>query len=174
MFFGKGKRKIIADYKSEDIYKFYKNKYKEKAVDYKTFNKIWNRFIDIRMQMLIYENMEFYFPFGLGSLRIRLGQQAIKIDKEGKLKYTVHWGNTIEKWKELYPNKTAKEIKAISNKPLCYTLNKNTDGRRISWFWDKMTSTYKNKSAYRIELTRKWNRMLAQKVINTKKIEYYE
>ena len=37
MYFGKGPRKIIADYTARDIYKFYKEKNKDKSVDYKTY-----------------------------------------------------------------------------------------------------------------------------------------
>ena len=73
MYFARGKRKLVADFKTKDLYDFYKEKYKERTLDKKTFLSIWKRFIDIRMQMIIYENLEFYLPHRLGSIMIKLG-----------------------------------------------------------------------------------------------------
>ena len=60
---------------------FYKNKFGDKALDKKTFLSIWERFIDIRMQMIIYEDLEFYMPFRMGSLMIKFGQDANRINR---------------------------------------------------------------------------------------------
>jgi len=174
MFFGKGKRKILADYKTEDIYKYYVNKYKEKALTEKKFWNIWNAFIETRMKAVIFENLELYLPYRLGSVRVRVGSDSIKIDKNGNIKYTVDYGASVKLWQKMYSDLTPEEIKKIPKKPKVYFTNDHTDGKKLFWFWDKMTSNFKNKSVYRLDLTRKWDRMLSKKVQVTKKIEYYE
>lgn len=174
MFYGKGKRKLIASYKSDDIYKFYLHKYGEKALSKEKFWSIWNAFIEARMKMVIFENLELYLPYRLGSLRIRLGGESIKIDKNGNVKYSIDYGASNKLWQKMYPNLSSEEIKKIPKKPKVYFTNEHTNGRRLYWFWDKLTSNFKNKSAYRLDITRKWDRMLSLKVQKTKKIEYYE
>ena len=174
MYFGRGSRKILADYKTKDHYKFYKNKFGDKALDKKTFLSIWERFIDIRMQMIIYEDLEFYMPFRMGSLMIKFGQDANRINRNGNFQFIVDYGASKKKWAELYPDLTPEEIKEIKNKPLVPVTNKTTDGKRVYWRWEKITCNFKNKTFYRIKITRKWKRMLSDKVKNTKKNNYYE
>lgn len=173
MYFGRGSRKILADYKTKDLYKFYKNKFGDKALDKKTFLSIWERFIDIRMQMIIYEDLEFYMPFRMGSLMIKFGQDANRINRNGNFQFIVDYGASKKKWAELYPDLTPEEIKEIKNKPLIPVTNKTTDGKRVYWRWEKITCNFKNKTFYRIKITRKWKRMLSDKVKNTKKNNYY-
>ena len=174
MYFARGKRKLVADFKTKDLYDFYKEKYKERALDKKTFLSIWKRFIDIRMQMIIYENLEFYLPHRLGSIMIKLGQDANRINRNGKYQFIVDYGASKKKWAELYPDKTPEEIKAIKNKPLIPVFNKTTDGRRVYWRWDKITCNFKNKSCYRKKVIRKWKSKLSDKVQTTKRNNYYE
>ena len=174
MYLGRGKRKILADYKSNDIYEFYRSKYGEKALSKEVFWSVWERFIDIRMQMVIFENLEFYLPHRLGSIMIKLGKDANRINKNGNYQFITDWGATKKKWAELYPGLSAEELKQIKDKPLIPVFNKTTDGRRVYWRWDKVTCNYKNHSVYRIEVLRKWKRKLSEKVKKTKKNDYYE
>ena len=78
-YWGRGKRKVLADFKSKDIYKFYKDKYGDKAKDFSTFCRVWDRFIEVRMQMVIFDNLELYMPYRLGSLRVRIGNSIYSI-----------------------------------------------------------------------------------------------
>jgi hypothetical protein len=174
MYFGRGKRQIIADYTSVDVYKFYKEKFGEKALTKKQFSVIWNRFIDVRLQMVIFENVQFTMPHRMGEISIRLGAQANKITKKGKFHFKTNWGETKKRWKEMYPNLSGEEIKKIPNKPLVYVSNDTTDGRKVYWRWDKMTCNYKNNTVYRIRMNRRWSRMLSSYVQKTEKIQYYE
>lgn len=177
MYFGKGKRKIIADYKTKDIYKFYKNKYKDEAVDYKTFCRVWERFIEVRMNLVIFDNLEFNFPYRMGSLGVRIGNSIYKLDKNGEIKMSripVNYKATIAEWQRLYPGKTAQELKLIKDKPLIRELNEHSNNRKLFWFWDKITCNVKNKTAYRLDITRKWDRMLSNKIKKTKRLDYYE
>lgn len=173
MFFGKGKRKIIADYKSADIYNHYKDKVGGKALPKEVFWRVWKEFVEARMKMVIYDNLEFYLPYRLGSLRVRVGQKALRIDKNGNLKYAIDYGASVKLWKEMYPDLTIEEIKKIPNKKKVYFTNEHTDGKILYWYWDKITCNFKNKSAYKIELIREWKRMLAHRVKKVKKIDYY-
>lgn len=177
MYFGKGKRKIIATYKTRDIYKFYKNKYKDEAVDYKTFCRVWERFIEVRMNLVIFDNLEFNFPYRMGSLGVRIGNSIYKLDKNGEIKMSripIDWKKTVEQWMTLYPGKTKEELKEIKNKPLIRILNEHSNGKKLFWHWNKFTSNVKNKTAYRLEVTRTWDRMLSNKVKKTKRLDYYE
>lgn len=174
MYFKRGKRKILADYKMDDVYKFYKNKLGTRALDKKTAHSIWDRFIDVRLQMVIFENVEFTMPHRLGTIAIRLGTYANKIDKSGEFRYTVDWGATRKKWEILYKDKTLEEIEQIENKPLVPVSNENTDGRKVFWKWEKLGINYKNNKVYRIKMIRKWTKMLSHYVKQLDKIEYYE
>ena len=174
MYFGRGKRKIIADYTSKDVYDFYKQKVKDKAVSLNKFNTIWKRFIDVRLQMVIYENIPIAMPYRLGEISVRLGGQSNTFTKDGEFKFKTDWGETKKKWKKLYPNLTPEEIIAIPNKPLVCVENKTTDGKKVYFRWDRYTCNHKNYKAYRIKLNKKWSHMLAQHVKQSDKIQYYE
>lgn len=176
-FWGKGKRKVLADYKSKDIYKFYKNKYKDKAKDFSTFCRVWDRFIEIRMQMIIFDNLELYMPYRLGSLRVRIGKSIYRLNKNGEVemkKIPIDWKATVDNWEQIYPGKSHAELKEIKDKPLIRILNDHSNGKKLYWYWDEYTSNVKNKTAYRLEVTRTWDRMLSNKVKKTKRLDYYE
>ena len=174
MYFPRGKRKLVADFKTKEMYEFYKNKYGDKALDKKTFLSIWERFIDIRMQMVVYENLEFHLPYRMGSIMIKLGKPANRINKNGNYQFIVDYGASKKKWDELYPGLSAEEVKAIKNKPLVPVFNKTTNGKRVYWRWEKLTCNFKNKGVYRIQVIRKWKQVLKDKVKNTKRNDYYE
>lgn len=174
MYFPRGNRKIIADFGVKDIYKFYKAKYKKEALPFDKFSTIWKRYIDVRLQMVIFENMEFYLPLRMGEITIRLGGQANKITKNNKFKFIVDWGETKKKWEKLYEGKSVEEIKNIPNKPLALVLNESTEGRKVYWRWERLTCNHKNYTAYRIKMNRKWSKMLSDYVKQLNKIPYYE
>jgi len=173
LYFGRGKRKITTDFGAEDIYKFYKQKYKEQALSKSKFNDIWKRYINVRLQMVIFENVDFTMPFRMGEICIRIGRQANRITKNGKFQFTVDWGETKKKWENLYPDKTPEEIAKIPNKPLVYVLNENTDGKKVYWRWERITCSHKNYTVYRLKMNREWSKMLANYVKQLDKIPYY-
>jgi len=174
MYWGKGKRKIIADYKAQDFYKFYKQKHKSNAVDYKTYWEIWNEFIDLRMQLIIYNNLEFYMPRRFGSLAINIVGEAITLKSNGEVRTLPDWGSTNKLWKDMYPGKTPEEIKQIENKPIVYYINSNVNGKIAQFVWDKSTCNFKYHTHYSFEPVRKWNRKVAEFINVTKTIPYYE
>lgn len=174
MYFGKGLGKYNADFKSKDIYKYYKEKYKDKAVDEKKFWKVWNEFIDIRMQLVVYNNLEFYLPNRMGSIRVEIVCDAIGFKKDGTIRKYRDWGATIKLWETLYEGKTPQEIKEIKNKPIVYYVNDHVDGKICRFYWDKSTCHFRNHSHYTFEPVRKWNREhLAKFIKKTKVLNYY-
>ena len=173
MYFGKGSRKIIADYTARDIYKFYKEKNKDKSVDYKTYWQIWNKFIDIRMQLIIFNNLEFYMPHRFGSLRVEIACDALYLRKDGTVRMWKNWGDTAKLWAKLYPDKTPEEIKEIKDKPVVYYTNEHVDGKVMRFYWDKTTCNFKHHTHYRFEPTRRWQRDLAKYINTTKKLNFY-
>ena len=174
MYFKRGKRALLADTSSRDMYNFYKERCKPNPLEYSKFISIWKRFIELRLQMVVFENSEFHMPYRLGSIRIKIGGDSVRLKKDGTLKLIPDWGASKKLWKEQYPGLTPEEIKAIPNKEKVYFLNEHTDGKVLHWHWDKQTSNFKNKGVYRIHMNRKWKKMLTSKIKTTKKIEYYE
>lgn len=180
MHFKRGKRKVIADYKIKDIYKYYKDKCKKKRIkwlEYTQFIKIHKIIYENIMNRIIYEGAEFTFSYRLGGLRIKKKKQVLRLDKEGnvdKRSLSVNWKKTKILWNKQYFGKTFEEIKKIKNKPLIYELNEHTDGYRFSFFWDKITCNVPNQSAYYFEPIRKYKERLAIALKTIKNLEYYE
>jgi hypothetical protein len=64
-------------------------------------------------------------------------------NKEGKLnmdRVGIDWNSTKKHWKEIYPDKTAEEIKKIEDKPYIYHRNKLTTGNALKFNWIKPPS----------------------------------
>ena len=174
--FLRGKRKLIADYKIKEIFKYYKNKYQDKALTQNQAHDIWKTFYPEIIKYMIFNNYEYLLPARLGSFRIKKKKIEPKIDKDGNLdvgKLSVDYKATKRLWEEIYPDKTVKELKQIKNKPLVRELNEHTDGYRCFWYWDKMTCNVSNQSAYVLDMTRT-NRQLLSKAVSTNDLEFYE
>lgn len=177
MIFKRGKRKNIADYKTRDIYKFYKKD--EGIADYLVFSNITSEFCGEVMKLIINEGYEFSMPARLGSLRIKKKPVKLELDEKGnidKSKLSPDWSETRKLWNEIYKDIPAEKIKEIPNKKIIYNLNDHTDGYRFIFYWDKVVSNLPNQSAYRIKVTRDWNKYFATKLKEDKKLKniYYE
>ena len=172
--FKRGEGKLNADYLTKDIYKHYLDTAKTPTVDAKTFSRVWTDFIDVRLQMVIFENVPLTMPGRLGEIFIRVGKRTNRILDDGTFKFKVHWGDTKKKWAEMYPDKTPEEILEIPDKPLVAVSNETTEGKGVYWRWEKLTCNHRNHSVYRIRMTRKWSRMLSSYVQQLEKIPYYE
>jgi hypothetical protein len=177
MIFKRGKRKNIADYKTRDIFKFYKKD--EGIVEYKVFSNIVSEFNGMIMRLIIDEAHEFVMPSRLGSLRVRKRKVKLELNADGKIdksKLTPDWFKTRKLWDEIYKDIPIEEINKIPNKRIIYNLNEHTDGYRFIFYWDKVTSNILNQSAYRIQVTRDWNKYFAIRLKSDKKLKniYYE
>lgn len=171
MFWGVNRES--STYATKDYYKFYKKK-SSNPVDRKTFSSILKEYFEIRVQLLIFENMDINLPHRMGFVGIRGICDSIMLKKDGTVKYLIDWGATNKLWAEKYPDKTPKEIKAIKNKPVVYYTNDNSNGRVYNFIWDKFTSNFRYKTYYRFRPTRKWKRMLTSYIKVAKNIMYYD
>lgn len=175
MYFKRGKRKIIADYATKDIYRFYKEN-SDKPVEYSTFVRCLKQFNQIRLYRLIYENETIRFPARIGGLMIRMKSSAptVKNGKVDKSNTPIDWKRTLEHWKEIYPDTPPSEWKNISDKKLFYQLNKHTEGRTAYFYWDKITSNVRNQSAYYLTISRIIKKELSYAIKTNKNLKYYE
>ena len=160
----RGKRKVIADYKFDDIYKYYKKNNPNNYVSKQTVRKLYKEMFPYIVKMIVLDNFQFRMPANLGDLRIRKKETTPVLNEDGELdtrRLSVDWKATKQLWKKKYPDKTAEEIKEIPDKPLIRELNEHTDGYRYVWFWDKLTSSVPNQSAYYLDMTRTNDQILS-------------
>ena len=172
--FKRGKGKLITDYRTKQLYKFYKNNYKN-PVSYQDFVQIIMRYFDLLMPEIIEKNLEIRFPERLGDFRIKQKPYKMRLTTTGEIdkRYlAINWDKTLKLWKERYPNTSAEELKQIENKPIVYHLNEHSNTNIYSWYWDRITSNVKYQSYYKLDITRKWDRYLANHIRNNATIYY--
>lgn len=176
MYYKRGKRKLLADYTTPDIYEYYKDNI-ENPVSAQVFSKAIKDFNRMRMYRLIYHNDIIRFPARIGSLMIKMKLRTPSISDDGvvsKNGMPVDWKKTLAFWKKTYPDKNPNEWKAIPNKKLFYYLNTHTDGKLAYFYWDKLTSNVKNQSAYRINISKLIKNELNFAIKTNKNLIYYE
>lgn len=169
--------RVKADYTTIDMYKWYKEKYKN-PVEYNLYREFITEFYTEVLNLIIYNGLDYLMPGRLGSLRIRKKQNFQKINEQDQVVHNLkpNWKKTLDLWNTKYPDYTAEEIKAIPNKPIVYHLNEHTDNYYFRWYWDKITSNVKNQSAYRFEPIRDKKREAAKAWKEIPKLRniYYE
>lgn len=161
----RGKSRVKADYKFNDIYNFYKELYKDKALPKATVMEIYKRLFPAIVQLIVFENMDYRMPARMGYLRVKKKLTGPKIDCNGELDtrdLSVDWKATKRMWLTKYPGKSAEEIKSIPDKPVVRELNEHSNGYRVFWFWDKTTNNLKNQNAYYINMTRSNDKILSR------------
>lgn len=133
----------------KDIYKFYKEKYEPKMNE-DSFKELCYEFNRIIANKIITKSFEFKLPFRLGSLRIKSEKQSIELinGKVNTKKMAIDWGASHKMWKDMYPDKTYREIMDIPNKKVLVHTNEHSNGYIMSWQWDKRLSNTKNQSLY--------------------------
>jgi len=171
----RGKRKVLADYKFDDIYTFYKERYKDKALPKNVVKKIYQKIFPEIVKLMVFDNLDYRMPARLGYIRVKKKLVGPKITESGELdtrSLSINYKKTKKLWQELYPGKTGEELKEIRNKPLVRELNDHSNNYRVIWFWDKTTSNLKNQNAYYINMTRDNDRILSSGV-KTNKLNFY-
>lgn len=172
----RGKRKVLADYKFDEIYQFYKEMRGDEAFSKPIVHEIYKKLFPEIIKLIIFENIDYRMPARLGYLRIKKKLVEVKLDKNGKVdarKLSVNWKDTKKYWKEIYPDKTQEEIKVIKGKHLIRELNEGTDGYRMIWFWDKTTCNLKNQAVYYIDMSR-WNDRILSRGIRFNHLNFYK
>lgn len=152
------------------VYNFYKEKVKNLGPRFQVkqilfseimmdFNKTWMR------ENIIGKGMIFRLPYNLGDIVCKKRKKLLILDKNGNVvtRYLpVDWKKTRDKWREMYSDKTDKEIFAIKGKPLYYLFNEHTSGYGYSIFWDRNHSRIPNKTVYCFVPNRANHRYLAK------------
>lgn len=174
--FKRGKRKVIADYKIDDIYRYYKKNTKV-PLDQKKFIAILKSFHSKIADKMIGENFEYYLPARLGSMYIRAKELKLYINPETNDVETrvlrMDYAASKKKWEQLYPGKTAEEIADIPDKPKIFNLHKSTDGKYAQWHWDVTTCNAANKTAYAFEQVRELKERMSEYINTFNKVDYY-
>ncbi len=152
----------------KNIHRFYRES-SVKPVDFRTFKRVWETFIEEVIQVIILGGKDFSMP-SLGSVGIRKQKVIVAMTPEGdidKRYLRPDWDATKKLW--------AKDAVAKVKKQLVYHLNRHFNGYNCKWFWDKSTCSVPNNTAYSLTMTRAHKRQLA-KVIQDDDIEvdYYE
>lgn len=176
MNFKRGPRKILADYKLDEIYNFYKELHGEKALPRSTMREVYKRLFPAIVELMVFDNFELRLPARLGHIRVKKKLVEPKLDENGNIdarRLSVDFKKTKKLWQKLYPGKTAKELKAIKDKPLVRELNEDFNGYRVTWFWDKTICNIPNQSAYYIKMTRDNCRILSNGV-KYNNLNFYE
>lgn len=161
----RGKRKVIADYKFDDIYKYYKKNNPNNYLDKQTVRKLYKEMFTHIVKLIVLDNFQFRMPCNLGDLRIKKKEVQPRLNEDGELDtrhLSIDWKTTKQLWEKKYKGKTAEEISQIPNKPLVRELNDHTDGYRYVWYWERLTSNVPNQSAYNIDMTRTNDQILSR------------
>jgi len=146
---GRGQHRYSMDYNMQDVYAYYKKKFPKK-MDYKKFKQLCVLFNTMLSNKIITESFEFKMPYRSGNLRVKSKKRPIKF-RDGKvdtIAMGIDWPSSHKMWREMYPDKTYKEIMAIPHKKVLVYTNDHSNGYVMSWFWDKRLSNMKNQSAY--------------------------
>ena len=139
------------------MYRFYVKNYKKKykpLVDNKTYHRVLEEFNKKVCHEMIYNA----FELRLGRLGKVRGVQ-FKVQPREDLSninkvYPIDFKRTLDLWKEEYPDKEIEEILEIPDRPIIRHRNKQTNGHRCKWYWDKRNSTVKNVKFYNLVMTR--------------------
>lgn len=145
-------RKVKITKATNDIYKFYKEKFGKDALGEKKFKQIYYDLNKEISNLIITRSLEYSLPFRMGHLRIKKKKLRLKLTDDGRIdinRNITDWGATWDYWNELYPGKTRKEIKQIPGKKVLFQMNYHTDGDIMAWEWDKRSSRAKNKTYYK-------------------------
>lgn len=159
---GKQKQEVLADIKSLDFYKTYKNSYmkiKNRLIPdtspyflTKTkYMEIINDF-NILLRDSTLEGKTVTLPLNLGNIGIRKYKYRIKVVKGKVFNLAADWKSTLELWEN--------DESAYKNKTVIRHLNKDTNGFISKIDWIKSTCKVKNKSRYKFIACRTFKRML--------------
>ncbi len=167
LVYKRGARKVLADYKFGDIYRFYKERYGEEALPKSVVHEIYKRLFPEIIKLIVFENLDYRMPARLGSLRVRKKLAVPLLDKDGNLdtrSMSINYKATKKLWEKLYPGKTAEELKLIEGKKIIRETNDHTNNYRLYWFWDKLTSNVANQFVYYINVCRDGDMVLSHAV----------
>lgn len=152
--------RIVTDYHTKDVFKYYAKKYKKTHVTRKQFGEIIREFNKFIIDDLI-RGGTFNAPVGLGTFSVTRRTKTPYFDKEtGGLRTNhlgIDWHTTKKNWEE---NPKLKEAKS-----LVYYKNHHTDGSSYRFKWNKETITFST-NGYFWKTTRTASRGLAKYLLS--------
>jgi len=154
------RRRYKTDVHEKDFYKYYKTK-TQTPVTKDIFIKIVEEFNDSIMHACIYKNFEFKMPARLGIVRLKKRKSKATFNEDGSLNtryLAVDWKATLDLW--------ASDTIAKEKKQRVFHLNRHTKGYMFRWYWDRFNMNLVNKSAYHLDMMRKYDRELAKAINN--------
>jgi len=166
----RGEGKIKSDYTLKDAYKVFCSKLVKSEnldgsfTDIKTkynlnktlYNQICKDFNNLVVTEIIEKAYEFKIPARLGTFRVRVRKEKLKLTPEGKIdtrKLVVDWKKTKEVWNE---NPDLREKKKV-----VFVENSHSDNYRAWWYWSKNYCNVPNKTVYQFIPSRTNKRTLA-------------
>ncbi len=183
MFISKPRTKgrVNSDIKAKDIYNYYLDNIKPVEslaggktigsfkITQKEHNSILKDLNKAIIDIIILENFEFKMPCQLGLLSMQQKPINYRLDEEGEL-ITKRLAVDYKALRELWS--TDKEAK--SNKTLVFHVNDNTNGNRMSYYWDKFYSKCFAIRVYYFVASRYMKRLPAQYLKDTElKLGFY-
>jgi len=168
----RGLSKIKGDYKSIDLYNYYKSlieKGSKYDIKQKLFSSIIKDFNETLYQReIVLNNHEFTIPCRLGTLRIKQFKRRYKIDENNKLisKLACNYKATKELW--------AKNPKAKEDKKLIFHENSHSDGYEFRCHWSKKKSNTPCKSFYQFIPCRTNKRFISECIKKGINLKFYE
>jgi len=169
---GKSKEINKADYKTDDLYKFYKNEHKikktksSKAVSRVLFSKILYTYYQKCIEEVILKNKALQFGYNLGMLKVfKREPNFFKTGDLNKIDLPIDYNATLKFWSE---NKEAEK-----NKQIIRHLNDHSDGYIYFYKWVKFHAKLKNKGWYAFKATRT-NKLLLSSEVKKQNVECFK
>jgi hypothetical protein len=168
----RSKGKFKADYKTNDLFKFYKSRIEKGSIydQNKTmFTKIISEYNDkIYREHIIMNAYEYRLAGRLGKISIKQFKRKLKLNDQNKLvsKLSCDYKKTKELW--------ASNEEARKNKKLVYHTNEHTDGYEFRCHWNKKTSNVPCNKFYQFIPVRTNKRFIGKCFSEGLKLKFYE
>lgn len=157
--------KIKVDFGMKDYYLFYKSQNEDTAVSKLVYNKIISEANQQILNLILDEGLEYKVPHLGTSLIIRKDKRVPRI-VDGKVinPTPVDWVTTKKLWE--------KDADAKEKKILVKYLNHHTSGYVFRIYMKKFGSSFKNRTVYKFEASRKFKRALSARIKDDTKDKY--
>jgi hypothetical protein len=157
--------KIKVDFGMKDYYEYYQETYDKPKVNKLTYNKIISDANSAILDLILDEGLDYKIPHLNSELTVRKDKRTPKI-VDGKVvnPSPIDWVTTKKLW-ENDPDAREKKI-------LVKYLNHHTAGYVFRIYMKKFGSSFKNRSVYKFEASRKFKRALSSRIKDDNKDKY--
>lgn len=157
--------KVKVDFGMTDYYKFYKERYKESKVSRLTYNKIITEANAAIIELVLNKGIEYKLPSLSTVLTVRKDKRVSKII-DGKVvnPTPIDWATTKKLWEQ--------DEDAKTKKILVKYLNHHSSGYVFRIYMKKFGSSFKNRSVYKFQASRRFKRALGARIKDDNKDKY--